>query len=191
MSPRERPAGAISSKNSTWKASWRSQNVFCRAPPISVCRRHSSSGSGSSNCSFPTEADLYVTTRESTEDPWEPPQNLGPNVNTPYLQGQPSISANGRTLYWDSDRPDGLGNFDIWMATRAAFCDTFGPAVNVGPPVNTPGPDFGRPSARTIDNCSSRRAGRATWPKSTSGWSNEARTGRGQVRGGFPSTSIP
>ena len=57
MSPRERPAGATtSSKNSTWKASWRSQNVFCGAPPISVCRRHSSSGSGSNNCSFPTES---------------------------------------------------------------------------------------------------------------------------------------
>jgi hypothetical protein len=37
MSPRERPPGATtSSKNSTWRASWRSQNVFCRAPPISV-----------------------------------------------------------------------------------------------------------------------------------------------------------
>ena len=89
------------------------------------------------------EADLYVTTRESTEDPWEPPQNLGPNVNTPFFEGQPSISANGRTLYWDSDRPDGLGDFDIWMATREAVCETFGPAVNMGPAVNTPGPEFG------------------------------------------------
>jgi WD40-like Beta Propeller Repeat len=31
--------------------------------------------------------------------PWEPAQNLGPNVNTPYFEGQPSISANGKTLY--------------------------------------------------------------------------------------------
>jgi hypothetical protein len=89
------------------------------------------------------EADLYVTTRESTDDPWEPPRNLGPTVNSPYFDGQPSISANGKMLYWDSDRPDGLGDFDIWMATREAVCEMFGPAVNVGPPVNTPGPDFG------------------------------------------------
>ncbi|HEX5107277.1 MAG TPA: hypothetical protein VFV95_02465 [Vicinamibacterales bacterium] len=89
------------------------------------------------------QADLYVTTRESTDDPWKLPQNLGPTVNSPYFDGQPSISANGKTLYWDSDRADGLGDFDIWMATREALCETFGLAVNVGPPVNTPGPDFG------------------------------------------------
>jgi hypothetical protein len=88
-------------------------------------------------------ADLYVTTRESTDDPWEPPQNLGPNINSPHFEGQPSISANGKTLYWDSDRSDGLGDFDIWMATREAVCETFAPAVNMGPAVNTRGPDFG------------------------------------------------
>jgi len=89
------------------------------------------------------EGDLYVTTRESIDDPWEPPQNLGPNVNTPYFEGQPSTSANGKTLYWDSVRPDGLGDFDIWMATRANVGRDFGPAVNVGPEVNTVGPEFG------------------------------------------------
>ena len=136
------------------------------------------------------EADLYVTTRESTDDPWEPPQNLGPTVNSPYFEGQPSISANGKTLYWDSDRPDGLGDFDIWMATRDAVCETFGPAVNVGPPVNTPGTRV-RPSnqPQREDNCSSRRAGRATWARSTSGWSSGRRT-VGAVRGVLRSTSI-
>jgi hypothetical protein len=89
------------------------------------------------------QADLYVTTRESTEDPWEPPQNLGPNINSPHFDGQPSISANGNTLYWDSDRLDGLGDFDLWVATRDAVGEGFAPADNMGPTVNTPGPDFG------------------------------------------------
>jgi hypothetical protein len=89
------------------------------------------------------EGDLYVTARESIDDPWELPQNLGPNVNTPYFEGQPSISANGKALYWDSVRPDGLGDFDIWMATRGNVGRDFGPAVNVGPEVNTVGPEFG------------------------------------------------
>jgi len=31
------------------------------------------------------EADLYVTTRASIDDPWEPPQNLGPGVNSAYF----------------------------------------------------------------------------------------------------------
>jgi hypothetical protein len=89
------------------------------------------------------EGDLYVTTRESIDDPWEPPHNLGPNVNTPYFEGQPSISANGKTLYWDSARPDGFGDFDIWTSTRGNVGTNFGLSENVGPAVNTVGPDFG------------------------------------------------
>ena len=42
--------------NSTWRASWRLQSAFCRAPPTCGCRRHSNSGSGSNSCSFPKES---------------------------------------------------------------------------------------------------------------------------------------
>ena len=52
---RESTATPASSRNSTSKASWRSRNVFCRAPRTSGCRRHSNSGSGSNSCSFRTE----------------------------------------------------------------------------------------------------------------------------------------
>jgi hypothetical protein len=90
------------------------------------------------------EADLYVTTRSSIDDPWEPAKNLGASVNSAYFEGQPSVSANGKTLYWDSVRPDGFGDFDIWMATRENVGEPFGPAVNLGPAVNTAGPEFGR-----------------------------------------------
>jgi hypothetical protein len=90
------------------------------------------------------DADLYVTTRPSIDDPWEPAQNLGPSVNSPDFDGQPSVSANGKTLYWDSDRADGsFGDFDIWMATRENVGEPFGLAVNLGPAVNTAGPEFG------------------------------------------------
>ena len=89
------------------------------------------------------EADLYVSTRPSIDEPWEPAQNLGPTVNSAHFEGQPSVSANGKTLYWDSDRPGGFGNFDIWVATRENVAEPFGPAVNLGPAVNTGGPEFG------------------------------------------------
>jgi Tol biopolymer transport system component len=89
------------------------------------------------------EADLYFTTRASIDDPWEPAQNFGPGVNSAAFDGQPIVSANGKTLYWDSVRPDGFGDFDIWMATRENVNEPFGPAVNVGAAVNTAGPEFG------------------------------------------------
>jgi hypothetical protein len=65
------------------------------------------------------EADLYVTTRSSIDDPWEPAQNLGPSVNSASFEGQPSVSANGKTLYWDSVRPGGFGGLDVWCANRS------------------------------------------------------------------------
>jgi OmpA-OmpF porin, OOP family len=86
--------------------------------------------------------DLYVTRRSSLDDPWEPPENLGPGVNTEFFEGQPSISANGKTLYWDSLRP-GFGDFDIWMANRKHVEEPFSSAENLGQPVNGTGPDFG------------------------------------------------
>jgi Tol biopolymer transport system component len=97
---------------------------------------------GSSRPGGQGDGDLYVTTRSSIDDPWEAPQNLGPSVNSAYFDGQPSISANGKTLYWDSVRP-GFGDFDIWMATRGNVGEPFEPAINLGPEVNTAGPEFG------------------------------------------------
>ena len=49
-------ATQASSMNSTLRASSRSQNAFCRAPPTCGCRRHSNSGSCSNNCSFQKES---------------------------------------------------------------------------------------------------------------------------------------
>ena len=70
------------------------------------------------------EADLYVTTRESTDDPWEPPQNLGPNVNSSVLRGPAKHLSKrqdallgfgpagrpGRLRYLDGDTGGGLRN---------------------------------------------------------------------------------
>ena len=86
--------------------------------------------------------DIYVTTRATKGDPWGPPLNLGPAVNTPDAEICPSISSDGLTLYfcddWDwSPRPGGLGGCDIWMATRASRSASWGTPVNVGAPINT------------------------------------------------------
>ncbi|GAG34187.1 unnamed protein product, partial [marine sediment metagenome] len=59
--------------------------------------------------------DFWVTTRPTTEDDWVTPVNLGPVVNSSAMEGCPSISADGSTLYFNSDRPDGVGGYDIWQ----------------------------------------------------------------------------
>jgi len=59
--------------------------------------------------------DLYVTRRRTKSDPWEPPVNLGPPVNTSASEGAPNISADGSTLYFHSDRAGTFGNWDLWQ----------------------------------------------------------------------------
>jgi len=60
--------------------------------------------------------DIWVTTRVTKDDDWGTPVNLGPMVNTSSSDGGPSISADGRTLYFYSNRPGGYGNHDLWQA---------------------------------------------------------------------------
>ncbi len=50
----------------------------------------------------------------------------------------PSLSADGRTLYFSSDRPGGQGGFDIWKCERGGDGQSWTDPVNLGPLVNTP-----------------------------------------------------
>lgn len=79
--------------------------------------------------------DLYSS--QKTGDAWSVPQNLGPLINTRDYESQPSLSADGRQLYFISNRPGGLGQRDIWRSTRDAGGNWTQP-VNVGKPINTP-----------------------------------------------------
>ena len=61
--------------------------------------------------------DLWVRTRASTSDPWSPPVNLGPVVNTQFQENRPALSRGGTELYFGSNRPS-PGGFDIYVSTR-------------------------------------------------------------------------
>ena len=79
--------------------------------------------------------DLYVSQRHNNE--WSSPTNLGPIINTAAWETQPSISADGTTLYFVSNRVGGMGNSDIWVSKKDKD-DSWGTPVNLGGPVNTP-----------------------------------------------------
>jgi len=80
------------------------------------------------------EGDIYVSKLNGRE--YSPPQKLNNNINTEYWEGSCSISADGKELYFASERPDGFGGRDIWVS-RWENGD-WGPAVNLGPTINTP-----------------------------------------------------
>ena len=79
--------------------------------------------------------DIYWSKREGNR--WSKPKNCGQKVNTRYWESQPSISADGKTIYFVSNRPGGQGGMDIWkseMITEGIFSDP----VNLGDVINTP-----------------------------------------------------
>ncbi|HHH52505.1 MAG TPA: tetratricopeptide repeat protein [Bacteroidetes bacterium] len=50
------------------------------------------------------------------EGEWTKPQNLGLKINTKFWESQPSISADGKFLYFVSNRPGCVGGEDIWVS---------------------------------------------------------------------------
>ena len=82
--------------------------------------------------------DIWVSTRPTRSDPWGPPVNLGPNVNSSWHDQAPSISADGLVLFFSSDRyPGGYGDYDLYVTTRASKEDEWGVPINLGPNVNS------------------------------------------------------
>jgi hypothetical protein len=83
--------------------------------------------------------DIWVTQRASVDDPWGPPQNLGPTINTEFNDFAPNLTIDGHHLYLNSDRPGGCGSSDLYVARRKDKRDDFawGPPENLGCDVNT------------------------------------------------------
>src|SRR5207249_11037300 len=63
--------------------------------------------------------DLWVSTRERVSDPWGTPLNLGGTVNSIYDEAQPYIASDRSTLLFSSNRPGGVGGFDLYATTRS------------------------------------------------------------------------
>jgi len=84
--------------------------------------------------------DIWVSNRASLDDPWGPPQNLGPTVNSSSNDAAPTLSPDGHQLYFHSFRPGGCGIADIYVSRRHDRRDDFGwgPPEDLGCIVNTP-----------------------------------------------------
>jgi Tol biopolymer transport system component len=77
-----------------------------------------------------TQKDLQRAVRDTTGDPWGPVSPVI-TLDTVYSDGTPRLSADGRTLYFASDRPGGLGVDDIWASIRASATAPWQTPANV------------------------------------------------------------
>ena len=82
--------------------------------------------------------DIWKTTFDGGQ--WTAPENLGPEINTEFDEMSPFIHFDDRTLYFSSNRPEGMGGFDLFVAKRGDD-GRWGSPTNLGYPINTEGDD--------------------------------------------------
>lgn len=88
-------------------------------------------------CSRPGAAgscDIYFSALNDGK--WSTPVNIGSPVNTSSWESQPSITADGKMLFFSSNRPGGFGGKDLWYAIRLDKSRWSNP-VNCGGNINT------------------------------------------------------
>ncbi len=86
------------------------------------------SGYGQANC------DLFISYK--TGENWTAPINMGEPINTAAKETQPSLSADGRVLFFVSNREGGKGELDIWQSVRNEN-GTWSEPINLGDSINT------------------------------------------------------
>ena len=78
---------------------------------------------------------LYQITKSG--DVWSKPSLLTPNINTPkFLESTASITPDGKTIYFASDRLGGQGGLDIYK-TALQTNGSWSNPVNLGPEINS------------------------------------------------------
>jgi len=79
-------------------------------------------------------SDLYYSTLVNNS--WTKTVKLNKNINTKYWESHGFVSEDGEQLIFASDRPGGFGGLDLYISHKVN--GDWGPAVNLGPEVNTP-----------------------------------------------------
>lgn len=80
--------------------------------------------------------DIYVS-RLSSSGKWGAAKSMGKPINTTYFEGGGCIAPDGKTFYFISERPGGLGQADIYVLKKESRTE-WGKPENIGADVNTP-----------------------------------------------------
>lgn len=80
------------------------------------------------------DGNIWVSNFEN--DRWTPMRRLNENINTQSYETNACVSADGKKLYFSSNRPGGYGDLDIYVSEKDAN-NNWGPAKNLGSNINT------------------------------------------------------
>ncbi len=84
---------------------------------------------------YPRYAQIYTSQRSDAS--WGEPKLLEISKDTLSSYAHPTVSPDGKWLYFVSDMPGGLGGLDIWRISIDG--NELGGVDNLGAPINTPG----------------------------------------------------
>lgn len=143
------PAFPLSSINSEMNEGAPTISSDGRTLVFTACEVHGNYGpdrKGYGSC------DLFIS--KLSGGTWDPPINLGAPVNTPYWETQPSLSADGNTLYFVRGKPSrtGVKDQDIYFTKRQED-NSWATPVKVSDKINTPGREESvhiHPDGRTL-----------------------------------------
>jgi peptidoglycan-associated lipoprotein len=85
--------------------------------------------------------DLWISNYDRRSDSWSGPINLGPEINTSGNDMFPTFAKNG-DLFFSSDGHPGLGNLDVFRATKVVEEFKWENAQNMGSPINSEAADY-------------------------------------------------
>lgn len=83
--------------------------------------------------------DIYQATL-SADGKWKRPRPLSDKINTLFHEDSPIISEDGKSMFFSSEKPGGLGGFDIYYTEKEG--DDWTEPINLCEPINSPGDDI-------------------------------------------------
>jgi outer membrane protein OmpA-like peptidoglycan-associated protein len=81
------------------------------------------------------DADILIS--DFSMGRWSPSKSIGKVINTKFFESHASISPDGKTLYFTSNRTGGLGGMDIYSSNLSEM-GVWSEPVNLGNTINTP-----------------------------------------------------
>lgn len=84
-------------------------------------------------------SDIYRSPWDKALATWGAPENLGPNINTPFDEEGVFAPGDGSTIYFASQGHNSMGGYDLFKATCSN--GAWSKPENLGWPINSPGDD--------------------------------------------------
>lgn len=85
------------------------------------------------------QKDIWMCDKAGND--WGKPYNIGMDVNSPFNEDAPFLSADGNTLYFSSEGHNSMGGYDVFKCTRLAN-GRWSQPENLGAPINNGGDDI-------------------------------------------------